>query len=165
MSTPTCTFCDNGSSLTIGKDTAICLPCYGRLFVCENDTTFYIKCPECQKPADSEFTHDADGKALDTARAGRCFYAHSDDACQPGCRTNPNAPPTNGRYRKLVKDGLLALAKAFAKIGEYIELDESAKLNETEYDVELEYAQEEADRQRVLSYGEYDWRSMAFIAR
>ena len=50
-------------------------------------------------------------------------------------------------------------------IGEAYDLDTRAKLAETEYEVELEYTQDEADRQRVLSYGTYDWRSMAFVAR
>lgn len=165
----TCDFCDSTDCFFTGS-ARVCMMCYGKLFTPEeiDGTSYYfIRCPECTRAAGSVFTHDLNGvatpKILPTSN--RCDYLHGVDpkVLNSRCVNYQDQPLTTNRYQKVAN--MEMVAKAFAVLGEAIELDERAKLVETEYDVELEYTQEDSDRQRVLSYGTYDWKAMAFVSR
>lgn len=161
MPTPECLFCNKQANISL-PTTGVCLACYALNFNPVADT-YVLKCPGCKGNTNSPINHNHQGTALTETQPEWCTYSHDDDSKSTCQKTGTS---TAGLYKKLHNtEAFAALALAFAKIGEAYDLDTRAKLAETEYEVELEYTQDEADRQRVLSYGTYDWRSMAFVAR
>jgi len=163
-----CLFCDKNSETPLPSSThGVCIQCYSRYFILTDNQTLpspalILKCPDCGGHTKSPLNHSLDGSAVAAAPAEWCSYSH-DESQESTCRKTGSS--TTGKYKPTCYDAFPALALAFAKIGEAYDLDTRAKLVETEYEVELEYSQDDLDRQRVLSYGTYDWRSMAFVAR